>query len=49
MKVKGDYNPFDPKWELYGEELRGKRMLQSIGYRKALTQLYKSQSGNCVA
>jgi hypothetical protein len=24
MKVKGDYNPFDPKWELYGEELRGK-------------------------
>jgi RNA-directed DNA polymerase len=47
MKVKGDFNPFDPKWELYGEELRGKRMLQSIGYRKALTQLYKSQSGNC--
>lgn len=47
MKVKGDYNPFDPKWELYGEELRGKRMLKSIGYRKELTQLYKSQSGNC--
>jgi len=47
IKVKGDYNPFDPKWELYGEELRGKRMLQSMGYRKELTQLYKSQSGNC--
>lgn len=47
MKVKGDYNPFDPKWELYGEELRGKRMLQSISYRKELTQLYRSQSGSC--
>lgn len=46
-KVKGDYNPFDPKWELYGEELRGRRMLQSIAYRKELTRLYKAQSGNC--
>jgi RNA-directed DNA polymerase len=32
---------------LYGEELRGKRMLQSISYRKELTQLYRSQSGHC--
>lgn len=47
MKVKGEYNPFDPKWEAYGEELRGKRMLQSIGYRKELRSLYLSQSGNC--
>jgi RNA-directed DNA polymerase len=47
MKIKADYNPFDPKWELYGEDLRGKRMLQSIGYRKELTQLYRTQSGNC--
>ena len=46
-KIKGDFNPFDPKDELYGEELRGKRMLKSIKHRKALTQLYKSQAGNC--
>lgn len=47
QKIKGDYNPFDPKCELYGEELRAKRMLQSISYRKQLTQLYRSQSGKC--
>lgn len=46
-KIKGDYNPFDPEWELYGEELRAKRMLKSISYRKELTNLYKSQSGSC--
>lgn len=47
QKIKGDYNPFDPKWEMYGEELRKKRMLQSISYRAQITQLYRSQSGNC--
>lgn len=47
VKIKGDYNPFDPKWELYGEDRRGKQMLKSISYRKELTSLYKSQSGNC--
>lgn len=47
QKIKGAYNPFDPKWEQYGEELRAKRMLNSISYRKQLTHLYKSQSGNC--
>ena len=47
QKIKGDYNPFDPRWEAYGEELHGKRMLQSIGYRKQLTSLYKAQSGKC--
>ena len=46
-KIRGAYNPFDPTWEEYGEELHGKRMLQSIGYRKQLTSLYKSQSGKC--
>ncbi|HSV36760.1 MAG TPA: group II intron maturase-specific domain-containing protein, partial [Ramlibacter sp.] len=48
QKIMGDYNPFDPRWEMYGEELRGKRMLQSISYRRQLSQLYMSQSGNCV-
>jgi RNA-directed DNA polymerase len=46
-KIKADFNPFDPKWELYGEELRTKRMQKSMGYRRQLTSLYKSQGGNC--
>lgn len=47
QKIKGDYNPFDPLWEMYGEELRRKRMLQSIAYRSEITNLYRSQSGKC--
>ena len=48
QKVKGDYNPFDPRWELYGEELRMKRMLQSLSYRTQVLNLYRSQAGKCV-
>jgi len=48
QKVKGDYNPFDPRWEAYGEELRTKRMLKSIAYRVELYKLYDGQDGNCV-
>jgi RNA-directed DNA polymerase len=47
QKIKGDYNPFDPKWEVYGEELRTKRMLKNISYRTELTKLYISQGGLC--
>jgi RNA-directed DNA polymerase len=47
QKIKGGYNPFDPQWELYGEELRGKRLLSSNAHRKRFVQLYRSQSGNC--
>ena len=25
-KIKGEYNPFDPQWEQYGEQLRQERM-----------------------
>ena len=47
QKVKGDYNPFDPRWEHYGEKLRTKRMLGSISYRTELSKLYISQGGHC--
>ena len=47
-KVKGDYNPFDPQWEMYGEELRASRLLQSMAYRKQWTSLFSSQAGACV-
>ncbi|MFT0171554.1 group II intron reverse transcriptase/maturase [Paraburkholderia mimosarum] len=46
-KVKGDYNPFDPNWEPYGEQLRQGRMWESMRYRKQWVTLYMSQGGNC--
>ncbi|KAF7961527.1 group II intron reverse transcriptase/maturase [Cupriavidus sp. UYMU48A] len=46
-KVKGEYNPFDPVWEMYGEKLRQERMLQSMSHRKQWIQLYMSQRGLC--
>ncbi|HSW05797.1 group II intron reverse transcriptase/maturase [Aquabacterium sp.] len=46
-KVMGDYNPFDPRWEAYGEDLRAKRLLKSMAYRKQWATLYLSQQGKC--
>ena len=48
QKIKEEYNPFDPRWELQGEELRSKRMLNSVAHREQFVALYRSQSGNCV-
>jgi RNA-directed DNA polymerase len=47
-KVKGGYNPFDPEWEAYGEDLRAKRLLKSMAYRKQWATLFLSQQGKCV-
>ncbi|KND59655.1 Retron-type RNA-directed DNA polymerase [Candidatus Burkholderia verschuerenii] len=46
-KVKGAYNPFDPVWEQYGEELRQGRMAHSMRYRRQWATLYLSQGGLC--
>jgi len=46
-KVKGEFNPFDPEWEQYGEQLRQQRMEQSRGYLRQWFRLYTSQDGNC--
>ena len=46
-KVKGGYNPFDPRWEAYGEDLRAKRLLKSMAYRKQWASLFVSQHGKC--
>jgi len=46
-KVKGEFNPFDPQWELYGEQLRHKRMLGTARYSKQWATLYMSQGGMC--
>lgn len=47
VKVKGEYNPFDLRWESYGETLRTKRMLENMSYRKQWSTLYFSQGGRC--
>lgn len=46
-KIKGEFNPYDPQWEEYGEALRQERMLKNIGYRKELATLYMNQRGTC--
>ncbi|SAL46495.1 group II intron reverse transcriptase/maturase [Caballeronia telluris] len=46
-RIKGEFNPFDPKWEQYGETLRQGRMWERMRYRKQWAALYMSQSGLC--
>ena len=46
-KIKGEYNPFDSSWEVYGEQLRTKRLLKRIAYRTETAKLYVSQAGRC--
>ncbi|MGO4808895.1 group II intron reverse transcriptase/maturase [Cupriavidus sp. 2MCAB6] len=46
-KIKGDFNPFDPAQEMYGETLRQERMLKSMAHRKQWIKLYISQQGRC--
>ncbi|CBJ49962.1 group II intron reverse transcriptase/maturase [Ralstonia solanacearum] len=46
-KIKGDYNPFDPAWEMHGETLRQERLLHSMSHRKQWIRLYVDQQGLC--
>ena len=46
-KIKGDYHPYDPQWEVYGETLRQERMLKRMSYRKEWAKLYFDQRGLC--
>lgn len=46
-KIKGEYNPYDPNWEMYGETLRQERMLSMMRYRKEWAKLYIDQCGLC--
>jgi len=46
-EIKGEFHPFDPTWEQYGEQLRQERMWESMRYRKQWAKLYMSQSGLC--
>jgi RNA-directed DNA polymerase len=46
-KIKGEYHPFDPADEMYGETLRQERMQNSMSHRKQWVKLYMSQQGLC--
>jgi RNA-directed DNA polymerase len=46
LKIKGDYNPFDPQWFIYSEKLHDHRMTQAIRDSQRL-KLWKSQEGRC--
>jgi RNA-directed DNA polymerase len=46
IKVKGEFNPFDPAWEAYGEKLRRDRMSKNIWSYERLT-LWMQQDGYC--
>ncbi|KGH14145.1 RNA-directed DNA polymerase, partial [Comamonas thiooxydans] len=46
-KIRGSYNPFDPADEVYGEDLRTKRMLKNMSYQYETSMLYISQNGRC--
>lgn len=46
-KVKSDYNPFLPEWELYGEKLSQERLYDEQSHRKQWQSLYKFQKGKC--
>jgi RNA-directed DNA polymerase len=46
IKVKGDFNPFDPAWVAYGERLRVERMAKHIWDSQRL-DLWIQQYGNC--
>jgi RNA-directed DNA polymerase len=46
-RIKGEFNPFDPTWEQYGETLRQGRMWEQMRYRKQWATLYMSQGGHC--
>lgn len=46
QKVKGDYNPYDPDWEAYGERLRVDRMSKGMWDAQRGT-LWLQQDGCC--
>jgi RNA-directed DNA polymerase len=46
MKIKGDYNPYDPDWMVYGEELRMRRMSKEI-WSQQRAKLWLDQLGLC--
>ncbi|HSV34098.1 MAG TPA: group II intron reverse transcriptase/maturase [Ramlibacter sp.] len=46
QKIKGDYNPYDPRWELYGEQRQVSQKSKEIWNGQRL-QLWLEQDGRC--
>jgi len=46
-KIKGEFNPYDPEWEMYGETLQRERMIKTMRYKKEWVRLYVDQAGLC--
>lgn len=46
IKIKGEYNPYDPEWMVYGEELRMRRMSEEL-WSKQRAELWLDQLGLC--
>ena len=46
-KIKGEANPYDPKWEVYFEERLGVKMVNNLKGRRQLLYLWKQQDGQC--
>lgn len=47
IKIKGDANPYDPRWEIYFEERLGVKMAHTLQGRRKLLHLWKQQQGIC--
>ena len=46
IKIKGNYNPFDPAWMVYGEDLRVRRMSKDLWNIERI-ELWLAQYGRC--
>ena len=44
-KIQGGYHPYDPRWEMYGEQLRQSRLVKNMRSQKEWTKLYTAQQG----
>lgn len=47
VKVRAEYTPFDPAFEMYAEKRRQDRLIRSRTHRKQWVSLFVSQAGRC--
>ena len=47
VKIKGEANPYDPRWEIYFEERLGVKMVNNLKGRRKLLHLWQQQNGIC--
>ena len=46
-KVRGEADPYDPRWELYFEERLFQKMQATLAGRGRIAYLWKEQQGRC--